>query len=433
MNELERYRRVCPAASTFSKDIRCWAGDNPDFHPQFIVDAIDARVFDTNRKSYLDWVCALGAIILGYGNWSWNKAMIEAHTAGGSFSLPHIMELEVAEKLVNVLGTHVPSWTPDDLQVRFLKTGSECTEAAVRLARAVTGRSLILRCADSYLGWGDSLLATTSPAYGIPKIYATDYLITLFRFGQEPDTFLTKLDEQVKCAQSMNNFCWDELNKPACVILEQGLVDPPTGWYNSLRSWCNERGALLILDETASGFRYGLGGAAERFSIMPDLACYGKALGNGAAIAALVGRREYMSWFGRIDPVFVSGTFFGELFGLYGANAVLDTFNEDGVKHLQTIGGALKEGLTRVLAGTGNEVVGHDVRHIIKWASDSWHAYLVKGLADNGILMNRPNYSTLAHNLDDVKYTVDVVAELVSRGLPEIPKEYLPRVLFRNR
>ena len=426
MNELERYRHVCPAASTFSKDIRCWAGDNPDFHPQFIVDATDARVWGNDHRAYLDWVCALGAIILGYGNWSWNKAMIEAHTAGGSFSLPHIMELEVAEKLVNVLGTHVPSWSPDDLQVRFLKTGSECTEAAVRLARAVTGRNLILRCSDSYLGWGDAFIATTPPGYGIPPYYAWDTV--LFKYGQDPNTFLN--DDKIG---ELNHVPITALGKPACIILEQGLTDPPEGWYGALRVWCDKSSALLILDETASGFRYGLGGAAERFNIMPDLACYGKALGNGAAIAALVGRREYISWFGRIDPVFVSGTFFGELFGLYGASAVLDTFNEDSVKHLQTIGGALKNGLTRVLLGTGNEVVGHDVRHIIKWASDEWHAYLVKGLADNGILMNRPNYSTLAHNLDDVKYTVDVVVELVSRGLPEIPKSHLPRVLFQNR
>ena len=372
------------------------------------------------------------------------EALHQAIDDGTSFSLPTMLELETAELLVDVLGNHVPSWSPDDIQVRFTKTGTECTTAAVRLARAVTGRDSLLRCKDSYLGWGDTFIATTPPAFGIPKAYAYD--IELFEFGKRVDNLTLNWDATKKLIKSAFLRELDESEKntymPSAVVLEQGIIDPPAGWYDSLRKWCDEYGALLILDETASGFRYGLGGAAERFGIKPDLACYGKALGNGVAISALVGRREHMQWFARNDPVFVSGTFFGETLGLAGAKATLEfMLKNDVIGHLSKIGGALQAGLTDAFKDTPVSVIGHDVRHILKWPNtpegDQWHAHICREMAKRGILMNRPNLGTWSHTMEDVEKTVQAAQEIVidvkKNGLPEYLDEQRPWVLFRSR
>ncbi len=437
---LDTYRMYCPAAGTFSKDTRAFWGQEDDATlPQFIVSGKGAHIYCQDGKKYLDWICALGANLLGYGDYFFNAALVEQIHQGVSFSLPTKLEMETARLLVEIVGTRVPGWSPKDLQVRFTKTGTECTMAAVRLARAVTGRDLLLRCSDSYLGWGDYAIATTPPALGIPKSYARDTV--LFKYGQEPETFLEEYRNVISYNAAIVHNAADALDtdhKPAAVILEQGLAEPPEGWYDRLRAWCNKQGCLLILDETASGFRYAPGGAAEYWGIEPDLVMYGKALGNGVAISTLVGRREYMEWFGKQSPVFVSGTFCGETLGLAAVRHVLHRIEMGKVNdHLWLIGNKLVEGLTSVFKNTPYKMLGHGVRSIIVWPDRQHHAFFIRGMAKRGILMNRPNYTTCAHTLDDVKETVDaawdIVTELKDRGLPEYKEEQLPRVLFANR
>lgn len=420
----ERFRTVLPAAGTFSKDPRVFWGDE-QLDPAFLVQGKGCYVVDSTGKEYIDWICALGAMILGYDFAGFNTTLFDQIQHGCSFSLPTTLEYRTAEKLVNVLGKHVPSWRPEDLQVRFTKTGTECTTAAVRLARAVTGRDLLLRCSDSYLGWGDWSIATTPPALGIPHSYKYD--TWLFKFGQDPETFI---DDEFDFI--------GERPKPAAVILEQGLTNPPDGWYDKLRKWCNDQGALLILDETASGFRYGLGGAAEWFGIQPDLATYGKALGNGVAISALVGNRDYMSWFAKQSPVFVSGTFCGETLGLAAANFVLSVLSEFAIGRLAETGQALIDGLRVAFSGTPYQIVGHAPRFIIQWPSDEHHAFFVREMAKRDVLANRPFYTTLMHTKSDVTKTVyaayEVVDLLKTVDVANLYKpEQLPVVLFRNR
>ncbi len=435
MSNLSRFRKVCPAAGTFSKDPRAFWGDDSTAHPQFLAFGEGAYVTAESGGKYLDRICALGANLLGYGNQEWIQSVMQWTVRGASFSLPTMLECEVAEFLINILGKHVSGWSSDDLQVRFFKTGSECTTAAVRLARAVAGRDLILRCKDSYLGWGDTFIATIPPAHGIPYSYREDTI--LFKYGQDIKEISDEVAANYNPGKSMFAIPQSEFF-PACVVLEQGLYNPPEDWYVSLRKWCDDNNVLLILDETASGFRYGLGGAAERFNIQPDLACYGKALGNGVAIAALVGRKEYMEWFGRKDPVFCSGTFCGETLGLAGAKATLEIITREPVmEHLAIIGGALRVGLTDAFKDTPVKVIGHDVRHILQWPDDQWHAYVVREMAKRGILLNRPNYSTYAHTIEDARKTITAAQEIVDNwkknGLPEYSESCLPRVLFRNR
>ncbi len=415
-----RFRNVCPAAGTFSKDARSFWGQDVDFVPSFLESGYGATVRDNENNSYIDWICGLGAMLLGYGYETFDQHVYSQIIKGSSFSMPTMLEMEVAETLTTALGLRVPGWTPDSLQVRFTKTGSECTEAAVRLARAVTGRDLLLRCSDSYLGWGDTFIATTPPALGVPESYKRD--THLFKYGQDVKTLLD-----------------GQYNEPACVILEQGLTNPPERWYKELRKWCDDNGCLLILDETASGFRYGLGGAAQRFGIEPDLATYGKALGNGFPISALVGRREYMEWFGRESPIFVSGTFCGETASLAAAQYVLNTLMDNEkihYEHLSRIGMKLYSGLLDAFTNTPYKIIGHDVRSVIVWPSDQHHAWFTRNMAKMGILMNRPNYTTLSHTEEQVAQTVSAAKYVVreaEKGVETIKDYQLPRVLFRNR
>ena len=405
---------ILPAAATFSKDWRMFLGEGNQ--PFFIDHGKGAYLYGTDGNKYLDWICALGANILGYADDRWVSAIIKEVVKGTSFPLQTRLEYEVAELLVNTLKPRVPGWADKSLGVRFLKTGTECTNAAIRLARAVTGRDLIFKCRQSYLGWADWWIVTTPPAHGIPKDIA--YHVDQFDFNDD-------------------EFFEANYTKAACVILEQGLEDPNNNFYSAMRRFCDRTGALLILDETASGFRYALGGAAECFNIMPDLATYGKALGNGVSIAALVGHSEYMDWFGRRDPVFVSGTFFGETTGLAGAKVVLETLTETSISHLWNVGLGLMKELQIRFKMTPIKVVGHPCRFILQWPNDQWHAYVVRSMLEHFILLNRPNMTTLAHTMDDVMLTSNAAQDLVRdwqrNGLPEYKEEELPMVLFRNR
>lgn len=427
-------RNILPAAGTFSKDTRAFWGTDPDAQPREAVLGLGSRVLCNDGKWYTDWIGALGANLLGYQYEGFNEHVAHHTVGGNSFSLPTQLEYKVAEQLVDTLGLYVPGWLTDDLMVRYAKTGTECTMAAVRLARAVTGRDLILRCSDSYLGWSDTFIATTPPALGVPGSYKID--TRLFKYGQDPDTFSDAIRKEQEYDEDNGYSYKPDWYLPACVILEQGLAEPPDGWYKKLRKWCDDNGTLLILDETASGFRYGLGGAAEKWNIEPDLATYGKALGNGYSIAALVGKVEYMEWFARQSPVFVSGTFCGEVSGLAAANFVLNVLNKPRAYETPLwVGGLLLSGLKDIFSKTPYQVVGHDARFIILWPSDEYQAWFLRGMAQRGVLCNRPFYTSFSHTVDDVDKTLSAAQEVIDT-MPETfnyKSWQLPRVLFRNR
>src|SRR3989337_1274427 len=155
----------------------------------------------------------------------------------------------------------------------------------------------------------------TPPALGIPHNYKKD----AFTFD-------------FNAPSSLNAFSFrDDL---AAVMLEQGIVEPRVDWYEFLRTFCNKTGALLILDEVVTGLRYGLGGVAEKYQVKPDIITMGKALGNGFPISVVVGRKEYMDWFSRTNPIFCSSTHWGEAVSLAAADAMLDIWYQQEVDYL---------------------------------------------------------------------------------------------------
>jgi glutamate-1-semialdehyde 2,1-aminomutase len=406
-------------AGTFSKSPLLWGLPES----LTVTRAYGSTLELSDGRVVTDFCSGLGTNLLGYNNPD-QRLYIDRFPFVAP-SLPHYLEHQVADKLALLLGNNVPGWTPEGLGVRFCKTGSEATTMAVRLARAVTGKDWIVTFVDGYHGWHDWTISRTEPGWGIPKVDFDEFSKTMW-------ARVLDIAWQYK-----KGFELLEGDYPiAAVIFEQPATDPDPSWYPFLRQWCNDNGALLIADETVTGLRYGLGGACGRYGIEPDLVCMGKALGNGLAINSLTGRREYMEWFSRVDPVFCSSTHWGETSGLAAADWVLDNWNQEKIDHIWQIG----EFLINVLRYQGWQVMGHGARSVLQFETDVERAFFIHGMLDRGILMNRPNFPTTVHGQGDVS-SVELAASEVRAAWNRIgPEEAavqmtgkIPRVLFKNR
>ena len=402
-----------PIAATFSKDSTFW-GHN--FPVQYLTEGSGARVRANDGKWYLDWVSGLGAILLGYSNVEFNAAVALQVQRGAGFSLPSHIEYEAAEKLTTLFQKQLAHWHTVPLQVRWVKTGSDACIAALRLARAVTGKKVVL--SYGYHGWHADFISMTPPAHGIiPEV--SGYM------------------QSIQWNDFDSLMQYDDRDDIAAVIIEQPLEEPGRDWYTALRRFCDEHQALLIMDEVVTGFRYALGGATEKYDVEPDLICLGKSLGNGYPIAALVGPREYMSWFSRNDPVFVSSTNAGDAVSLMAANKFLEIWPEAGnLRHIWKIGEKLLTGLREV----GWKVPGNPPRSVIIFDDDYEKAFFILEMVKRDILINRPNMPNLAHTklnvIDTVTAARGIYTEMCEIGLSGVHERIgnkLPTVLFRNR
>lgn len=421
-------------AATFSKSPSFWSGD-PTFEPKRLDYGRGSHVWGSDGREYVDWVSGLGAISLGYPTNDiadsrpanrWAEAVAAQVWDGAGFSLPHPLEQEVAKKLTAMLQAHVPGWQNQPLGLRWGKTGSDACEMAVRLARAVTGRSDVISI--GYHGWLSWAVSATPPAWGIPR----PQYVSAVPFGDLPalKQRIQDIDPRERLYTLANGPHPPQL---AAVIIEQPPQPIPDGYWSGLRKLCDDYGALLIVDEVVTGLRYGLGGACERFEIRPDIICMGKALGNGLPISCMVGRREYWSWFSRQDPVFISSTHFGDAVSLASANAVLDCWDDRAVEHVWQIGQALMVELRSV----GIEVVGYPPVSLCQFGTASERAFFVREMARRGVLINRPNVPNLVHTLEDVEQTVqaagDVMFAMTRVDVEEVMRGKLPITLFSNR
>jgi glutamate-1-semialdehyde aminotransferase len=250
---LERARHVIPGfTQTLSKNPTQWV---QGVAPAYIARASGAHVWDVDGNRYLDFPMALGPVILGHADAAVNEAIVRQLRDGISFTLPHPIEVEVAERVVDLV--------PGAERVRFAKTGSEATSAAVRLARACTGRDVVLTC--GYHGWHDWYIGSTSRAAGVPD--AVRALVGTFKFND-----LASLDAALGRHRG----------ETAAVILEPcGAEEPTPGFLEGVVERTHAVGAVAIFDEIITGFRLAPGGAQEHYGVEADLAAFGKALGNG--------------------------------------------------------------------------------------------------------------------------------------------------------
>lgn len=291
--QLERVKKIIPLASqTYSKSYINFPKDQA---PVFIERGDRSRVWDIDGNEYVDCISGLLSILIGYNHKKINNAIIKQLSSGVNFSLPTLLESEVAEKIIS----HVPSAE----MVRFGKNGSDVTTGAIRLARAYTGRDHVAVC--GYHGWHDWYMGTSDACLGIPDV--TKKLTHVFKYND---------------VESLEKIFSEYPNQIAAIILEpMNRYYPKDNFLQKVKELAHQQGAVLIFDEIITGFRFGLGGAQELFGVTPDLTTLGKGLGNGMPISVLTGRRDIMQL---IDKIHFSFTFGGEVLSLAAANKVID-------------------------------------------------------------------------------------------------------------
>ena len=358
--------------------------------PVFLARGEGSHVWDVDGNEYIDYPMALGPVILGHNDGKVTDAVVHRMQEGVVFSLPHPLEIELAELLVEII--------PCADMVRFGKNGSDATSGAVRVARAYTDRDIIACC--GYHGWQDWYIGTTTRNKGVPK--EVQGLTVPFDYND---------------ISSLERVFAEYPGQIAAVIMEPvGVIEPADDFLNQVKELAQREGALLIFDEVVTGFRIALGGAQEYYGVIPDLACFGKAMGNGFPLAAIVGRREVMEMF---DEVFYSFTFGGEIISLAASLATIKEMQDKNVVgHLWEQGRKLKDGYN-VLAqqfrvGQFTECVGLPPRTVVTFQNKNGDDPLVlKSLFQQeclkrGVLFSGGHNVCYSHSDQDIDYTLRV-------------------------
>jgi glutamate-1-semialdehyde 2,1-aminomutase len=352
--------------------------------PLFLNRGEGSHVWDIDGNEYVDFVSSQCSITLGYCRPEIDEAVRAQLDSGVILSLPHELEAEVAERICAMV--------PCAEMVRFGKNGSDATSGCIRIARAHTGRDHVAVC--GYHGWQDWYIGSTARNLGVPK--ATSDLTHPFLYND---------------LASLEKLFVEYPGQIAAVILEPMNVEwPNPGFLEGVREICTLEGAVLVFDETITGFRYANGGAQQLFGVTPDLASFGKGIANGYPVSAVTGRRDIMM---QMEEVFFSFTFGGELLSLAAANATLQLLESRPI-------------LAEVEA-TGQQVIGrlkaliaeHQLEHVFSVKGHpSWsflitadqpnaNAYQIKTLMMQefhqcGILCYGTHNISHSHSADDV-------------------------------
>ncbi|MFI7067696.1 glutamate-1-semialdehyde 2,1-aminomutase [Kribbella sp. NPDC050124] len=377
-----------------------------DQYPQNMAPVIShglgAHVWDIDGNEYVEYGSGLRAVSLGHAHPKVLEAVRRELGRGSNFVRPSIVELEAAERFL----ASVP--TAD--MVKFAKNGSDATTAAVKLARSVTGKPLVAICSDhAFFSIDDWFITRTPMAAGIPDEIGG--LTVAFPYGDLAATeeLLIRHEGQI-----------------ACLILEAATQhDPPAGYLEALRDLAHRYGALLIFDEMITGFRFSEAGAQGVYGVTPDLSTFGKALGNGFAVSALAGKREFMERGGLRDDherVFLLSTTHGaETHALAAAIAVMDIYQEEGIAaRLHELGDKLAAGVREVAAAAGVEdhvvVRGRPSNMVFATLdldgqpSQEFRTLFLRELILGGVI--GPSFVVSAALTDaDIAHTVDVVGQ----------------------
>ncbi|HEC96752.1 MAG TPA: aminotransferase class III-fold pyridoxal phosphate-dependent enzyme [Nitrospirae bacterium] len=359
--------------------------------PKYLVSGKGSHVRDVDGNEFVDFDMAIGPVSLGYCYDPVDDAVRRQLDEGITFSLMHPLEVEVAELIQDVI--------PNAESVRFSKTGADVTSAAVRLARAFTGRDKVLCC--GYHGWHDWYIGITSRSNGVPQ--AVRDLTYTFNYN-DIDSVKEALDDDT-----------------ACVILEPVVFEAPrNNFLHALQDICRRNGTLLIFDEMWTGFRLAVGGAQEYFSVTPDLACYSKAIANGMPLSVLTGRRDVMSLLE--EDVFFFTTFGGEALSLAAAQATITEIKtKDVPAYISLQGKILKDGYNRIAEALGmsyTRCTGFDCRSIVTFDASAGNPLEMKSLMQQemikrGILWSGFHNICFSHTDEDIEYTLDVYSEVL--------------------
>jgi glutamate-1-semialdehyde 2,1-aminomutase len=370
--------------------------------PPFLVRGQGCHVWDATGRRFIEYGMGLRAVGLGHAFPSIVDAAYEGMKQGTNFTRPSTLELQCARKLLDLL--------PFAEMVKFGKNGSDVTTAAVKLARACTGRDRVAICSDQpFFSTDDWFICKTPMNAGIPQ--AIGDLTVGFRYND---------------IQSVRDLFAKFPGEIACAFLEAATsIEPSAGFLTQLRQLCTENGALLIFDEMITGFRWDLQGAQGVYQIEPDLSTFGKALGNGFAISALVGKREYMKRGGlnhSHERVFLLSTTHGaETHALAAAFATMEFYSTQPViEHLYRVGDRLRGGVEAAATAAGVQeyfgVLGRSCNLVFftrdrqKLPSQAFRALFLQELIRHGVIA--PSFVvSYSHTEKEIDATIDAVAE----------------------
>jgi glutamate-1-semialdehyde 2,1-aminomutase len=329
-------------------------------YPIFMERGNGSRIYDVDGNEYIDWMMAFGALPLGHAHPEVVEAIVEAASSGAHFATATPIELEVATMIQKIV--------PNAERVRFANTGTEAVMAAIRLARGVTGRPKILKFEGHYHGWHDDLLISSN----VLPLAALGLRSDPVKIPDSSGLNRTALDDTIVLPwndlSALERSLEDHRGQVAAIITEgvmanMGVIAPAEGYLAGLQKLAQSHGILFILDETVTGFRIAPGGCQEYYKLSPDLVTFGKALGSGLPVAALVGRADIMDalqWGG----VLHYGTHNGSRIGMFAARAnlrVLTRDNNASFRHTWRIAEKLCTGFRDLLRAKGRAAIVQNV------------------------------------------------------------------------
>ena len=309
----ERARRLIPGG--VNSPVRAFRAVDGD--PPFIERGKGSHIWDADGNEYIDCVCSWGPLILGHAHPAVVETVTKTAERGTSFGAPTELEVELAQRLVEAL--------PSVEMVRLVNSGTEAVMSALRLARAFTRRTKVLKFEGCYHGHSDGMLAKAGSGVatlglpdspGVPPAFAAETLLAPYNDLAAAEQAVAQAGEEL-----------------ACIIVEpiagnMGVVPPAPGFLQGLRDLCERSGALLVFDEVITGFRVAYGGAQTLYGVNPDLTVLGKIIGGGFPIGAYGGKREIMKMVAPEGPMYQAGTLSGNPVGVAAGIATLDALRE---------------------------------------------------------------------------------------------------------
>ncbi len=382
MTDFSWHRRaqdaIAQGALTNSKRVSCHV---EGVYPSHLSRGRGCHVWDTSGKKYVDHICGLGTNLLGYANERVNAAIFEQMQKGASLSLGTTLEVEAAEKLKELF--------PFVDVVKFLKSGSEACSAAIRIARAATGRPLVL--SEGYHGWHDAFVSLTPPALGVP-----------LEDGSFPIGY---------AMAKLGSYAF-ECGDVAAIIVEPIITDASRErieWLKQLREECTKHGVLLIFDEIITGFRTPKYSVAAQCGIEPDLICLGKAIANGMPLAAVGGKYAVMN----CGEYFVSSTYAGETLSLAAAKATMTLLQTKySLEDLWLYGADFRDRFNALWPG-GVTIEGYPSRGAFK-GDATVKALFFQEACKAGVLFG-PSFWFAFDHVGEYKATLDLCRDILTR------------------
>jgi len=374
-------------------------------YPSYIESANGSHFTDVDGNEFIDYLCGLGPITLGYNYKPVNDAIINQLNKGILFSLPHRIEVEASELFCKTI--------PNTDKVKFEKTGSNAVTGAVRAARAITKRDIIVYCGGGGV-WHDWQAAMVSRDGGVPKFNAE--LIKIFEYND---------------IEGLEQIFENYPNQIAAIVMEPtGIEKPKNGFLQKVRKIADTNGALLILDEVITGFRFDLQGGQKFFDIKGDLVCFGKGMGNGLPISAISGPDEFMKIF---DDLWVSSTNNSEALSLAGTIAVINEMKEKNtISQCWSTGKKIFDGWNKITEENhlNSKISGYPVRMDMQCfdsqnkLSPELKALFLQEMVKNGIFMS-PSWIAISysHTNEDVEKTLEILETVCKKIQKQVKNE----------